>query len=109
MKTPIHPVIRGYLRKNTNGATLHEIAERNGLARKSVRNALMGMPDAYIDRWAYPVRGQYQAVWCVVVPPPNCPHPDDRHVHTNWDRKFFVPADARMAEVARMSTSGSTS
>lgn len=103
MKKPIHPTIREYLRKHPCGATLHEIAERNGLARKSTRNALAGMPDAYIDRWAYPVRGQYQAVWAVVVPPPNCPHPDERHVHTNWDRKFFVPASARPKEVARMS------
>lgn len=36
------------------------------------------MPDTYIDRWIKnPGRGaHYLAVWCAVVPPPDCPHPD---------------------------------
>jgi hypothetical protein len=34
-------------------------------------------PDAYIDRWIK--RGNITtAVWCVVVPPPNCPRPESR-------------------------------
>lgn len=32
-------------------------------------------PDAYIDRWIK--KDNYlTAVWCVVVPPENCPRPD---------------------------------
>ena len=40
-----------------------------------IRGALEVMPDVYIDRWEGPKRGQYTAVWCIVVPPPHCPRP----------------------------------
>ena len=43
------------------------------------------MPVAYIDRWVDPVRGQWRAVWCVVVPPEHCPYPTDRFKpETRW-------------------------
>lgn len=45
------------------------------IKQDSVRQALDNMPDVYIDRYLEPVRGQYPAVWCAWVPPPNCPHP----------------------------------
>lgn len=95
MKPPNHPAIRAYLRGRSEGATPTEMATALGRTAVSVRKSLLSMPDVYIDRWTDPVRGQYQAIWCIVVPPANCPHPDDRHVHTAWNRKFFIPKEMR--------------
>lgn len=56
--------------------TVADIARELGAKNTDpVRLALEAMPDAYVDRWDGPTRGQFAAVWCVVVPPPNCPHP----------------------------------
>lgn len=66
--------IRALLRDNTDGLTCVEIAARVGAAPEVAYNALRRMPDAYIDRWNLPK--PYTAVWCVVVPPPNCPRPE---------------------------------
>jgi hypothetical protein len=76
MKSPYHPKVRALLRAHPDGLTQRAIAEGvPGLRIDVARNTLINMPDAYIDRWADPVRGQWQAVWCVVVPPDNCPKP----------------------------------
>jgi len=47
-----------------------------------IYNDLKAMPDTYIDRWDYNVNqpnpgfGEpFVAVWCAVVPPPDCPKP----------------------------------
>jgi len=51
---------------------------RFNIHQSTIKRALEQMPDAYIDRWeAYKGRGQlpWRAVWCVVVPPKNCPMP----------------------------------
>lgn len=54
------------------------------------------MPDAYIDRWVREPgsRGQFQAVYMVVVPPADCPHPKDRFPEvckTRWvDRSMIA-------------------
>jgi len=87
MKRPHHPEIRDLLRRHPEGLTLNEIAEK--LERLSsgsdARRSMESMPDAYIDRWVGPVRGQYVAVWCVVVPPAHCPHPTGRFKpETRW-------------------------
>ena len=76
MKIDAASQVRRLLRSVSDGLTLNEIAERTGCSYRSVHRAVQGMPDIYIDRWqapegAYP----YQAVWCVVTPPENCPHP----------------------------------
>jgi hypothetical protein len=71
-----HPDIRALLRAVEDGMTVPAIAA--ALSAKyiePIRLALKNMPDAYIDRWDGPIQGQYAAVWCVVVPPEDCPHP----------------------------------
>lgn len=70
------PRIRTTLRQHPDGLTLTEIAEHSGVPYRAVHRAVPKMPDVYIDRWrapdgAYP----YQAVWCVVEVPDDCPHP----------------------------------
>lgn len=70
------PIIRATLRKHSDGLTLSGIAEHSGVPYRSVHTAMSRMPDAYIDRWVSPKSSfRYQAVWCVVPVPENCPHP----------------------------------
>ncbi len=69
--------VRAALRLAEDGMTLNEIAEKTGLPYRAVHRAVPKMPDVYIDRWrapdgAYP----YQAVWCAVEVPENCPKPN---------------------------------
>jgi len=72
-----HHAVRMLLQKYPDGLTAAEIAERSEKSNTSSRRALIGMPDAYIDRWiAY--RKQWVAVWCVIVPPENCPKPSEK-------------------------------
>lgn len=70
-----HPNIRAALRLCPDGLTITQLTRRLPIKSDSIRNALLKMPDAYIDRWEGPHRGKYAAVWCVVVPPENCPYP----------------------------------
>lgn len=83
MKKPNAPAIRELLRKHPDGLTNEQI--RIGIGQEGMRQATMlrtlqGMPDAYVDRWRRDIgaRGQFTAIWCVVVPPTNCPYPTDR-------------------------------
>ena len=69
-----HHAVRMLLQKYPDGLTAAEIAERSEKSNTSSRRALITMPDAYIDRWTAR-RKQWVAVWCVVVPPENCPKP----------------------------------
>ncbi len=86
MKKPHIPDIRALLRDNINGMTVAELLGRLPKIKKAetVRKCLERMPDAYIDRWVFGKRGQFFAVWCVVVPPAHCPHPRDRYTRTVW-------------------------
>jgi hypothetical protein len=70
--------IRIALRGVPEGMTLEEISELMDRPRENVRKVLKAMPDVYIDRWEVAPRGQYKAVWCVVIPPTDCPRPDGR-------------------------------
>lgn len=70
-----HPEIRALLRQCEDGLTVAQLSRMLDIKQDSVRQALENMPDVYIDRYLEPVRGQYPAVWCAWVPPPNCPHP----------------------------------
>jgi len=75
-----HPDIRNLLRAIEDGMTVPVIAAALGAKDvEPIRLALKNMPDTYIDRWDGPVQGQYAAVWCVVVPPGDCPHPKERN------------------------------
>ena len=72
-----HHAIRMALHKYHDGLTVTEIAERIEKPRDSIHRSLTEMPDAYIDRWVSNKehKKQWAAVWCVVVPPENCPKP----------------------------------
>lgn len=66
---------RQLLRDNPDGLTAKQINEAFDMDNMPhVYRILKGMPDAYIDRWVKDGK-RLSAVWCVVVPPPNCPKP----------------------------------
>lgn len=97
MKPPHLPDIRAVLRACPEGLTVNQMRPHLPKIRKpnTIRKCLDRMPDAYIDRWVLNPgkRGQYEAVWCVVVPPPHCPYPTERYngtahaVETRWAEK----------------------
>ena len=77
--------IRALLRANSDGMTLEQIVWAVKRDKANVKKNVRAMPDAYIDRWEAAPRKQYAAVWCVVVPPEDCPRPesiDDMAVST---------------------------
>ena len=79
MRTYASQLIRAVLRNNLDGMTVHAIADHLDMKPPSIRKRLTDMPDTYIDRWThYGVKGMPSAVWCVVVPPANCPRPDPK-------------------------------
>lgn len=80
MRTYATRDIRQLLRDNPDGLDLKTIAERVERSEGNVRKLLKDMPDTYIDRWEGPTRGQYTAIWCIVIPPDDCPHPTRRSV-----------------------------
>lgn len=69
--------VRALLRENLDGLTVYELSDATGIDRTHLSRVLNKMPDAYIDRWIAFQEGQrwMRAVWCVVVPPENCPRP----------------------------------
>ena len=75
MRKSNHHAIRMALQKYPDGLTAYEIVERIEGHHSSVRRSLLSMPDAYIDRWTASRNSEWTAVWCVVVPPENCPEP----------------------------------
>jgi len=76
MKKSNQPLIRALLREQTDGLTVAEIATLIGSSPRTTLRSLQCMVDAYIDRWQTAgIRKYYSAVWCVVVPPENCPKP----------------------------------
>ena len=81
--------IREVLRSDTyhaDGLTTQSLAILADAYIKSVGDALLRMPDAYIDRWQ-PARGESgvgrpAAVWKVVIPPPNARPPLKKRLPT---------------------------
>jgi hypothetical protein len=73
-----HHAIRTLLRSKPDGLTTKEITDELKLSRFTVQFAVKNMPDAYIDRWLRTPSSPLQAVWCVVVPPENCPKPESK-------------------------------
>lgn len=68
--------IREFLREHRDGMTAANLVVAVGYSDYIIKTTLESMPDAYIDRWVNsPTRHKYEAVWCVVVPPENCPKP----------------------------------
>lgn len=82
--------IRAMLHANPDGIKVREIhAAIPSITRATtIMRTLHRMPDAYIDRWylGHGSRGQFEAVWCAVETPKNCPHPTDRFYtpKTTW-------------------------
>jgi hypothetical protein len=70
--------IRVALRGVPEGMTVEELSGLLDRAEGNVRKVLKAMPDAYISRWEPAPRGQYRAVWCVAIPPKDCPRPYGR-------------------------------
>ena len=70
-------LIRELLRNSEDGSTVAELSLDLKAKTTSIYSALTrSMPDAYIDRWTEAGQGKpYEAIWCVVVPPENCPKP----------------------------------
>jgi hypothetical protein len=98
VKKPHIPAIRAILRDYPNGRTAKQIHAMLPYIYniKTIKSGLRKMPDAYIDRWILEPgsRGQYQAIYMVVVPPLDCPHPKDRFPEvckTRWvDRSMIA-------------------
>jgi len=64
------------LAKFPDGLTINELyCCSNKLTRKTICNALNIFPRwAYIDRWVL-IKAKYEAVWCMVPIPDDCPEP----------------------------------
>jgi hypothetical protein len=66
---------RELLRLHSDGLTSTELSKMSGTRKEAALVSLKCMPDAYIDRWIN-IRGQDAGIWCVVIPPENCPKPE---------------------------------
>lgn len=79
MRTYATQLVRALLRGNPDGMDVGTIANTLDREPNGIRKVLITMPDAYIDRWThYGGTGMPTAIWCVVVPPENCPRPDPK-------------------------------
>jgi hypothetical protein len=84
MRTFATQAVRKLLRDNPDGLEVNTIASNLERDSDSIRRVLHTMPDAYIDRWVlYGKTGMPSAVWCVVVPPKNCPRPASKRKKSN--------------------------
>jgi hypothetical protein len=86
--------IRALLRAHPDGLSTTEIAKHVNREASNTGKLLHGMPDTYIDRWNGPTRGQYTAIWCIVTPPDNCPHPTKKVVAVRPSRWKDFATDA---------------
>jgi len=71
--------VRDLLRQSSDGLTVKEIIKAiPDVTRPHLSRILNNMPDAYIDRWqSDKTKRWHRAVWCVVIPPENCPKPQN--------------------------------
>ncbi len=69
--------VREVLRASAEGLTVAQIAELAGTDPTHAHRIVNKMPDTYIDRWQATGK-RLAAVWCVVVPPPDCPKPEKK-------------------------------
>jgi len=76
--------IRQALRDNPDGLTVAQIVVLVPAPENTVNRQLRMMPDTYIDRWqSRGVKNYVSAVWCVIVPPENCPRPNRKPLKGN--------------------------
>ena len=72
-------LLRSVLRMYDDGLTVSQVANITSLDANGINRSLKCMPDTYIDRWEALHRGRpLSAVWCVVVPPEDCPKPNKK-------------------------------
>lgn len=77
MRTYATAAVRQLLRDNPDGMDVGTIANNVDREPSNIRALLSKMPDAYIDRWTrFGGKGMPSAIWCVVIPPENCPRPE---------------------------------
>jgi hypothetical protein len=77
MRTYSTKTIRQLLRAHPDGMDVGTIANAVDREPENVRKRLKEMPDAYIDRWEKKKGSPLTAIWCVVVPPDDCPRPGE--------------------------------
>ena len=80
MRTNSTQSLRTLLRASPDGLDVGTIANTLEREPSNIRKLLAGMPDAYIDRWVRQRGNPPTAIWCVIVPPDNCPRPNKRSV-----------------------------
>ena len=78
MRTNSTQSLRTLLRASPDGLDVGTIANTLEREPSNIRKLLAGMPDAYIDRWVRQRGNPPIAIWCVIVPPDNCPRPDNK-------------------------------
>ena len=78
MRTNSTQSLRTLLRASPDGLDVGTIANTLEREPSNIRKLLAGMPDAYIDRWVRQRGNPPTAIWCVIVPPDNCPRPDNQ-------------------------------
>ena len=78
MRTNSTQSLRALLRASPDGLDVGTIANTLEREPSNIRKLLAGMPDAYIDRWVRQRGNPPTAIWCVIVPPDNCPRPDNK-------------------------------
>ena len=78
MRTNTTPSLRKLLRANPDGLDVGTMANYLEREPSNIRKLLSTMPDTYIDRWIRQSGNPPMAIWCVVVPPENCPRPDTK-------------------------------
>ena len=93
MRTNATNQIRALLRAHPDGLSTTEIAKHVNREASNTGKLLHGMPDTYIDRWEKTNRA-YAAVWCIVIPPDNCPHPKGKVVAVRQGRWKDFATDA---------------
>lgn len=64
-----------HLLQGHDGMTTKQLSQLVDICPRDITRSLKTMPDAYVDRWTGPERGQWAAVWCVVEVPEDCPKP----------------------------------
>jgi hypothetical protein len=78
MRTFATKSIRTLLQQALDGLDVGTIANVLDREPSSIRSRLKQMPDAYIDRWIRQNGHAPMAIWCVVIPPENCPKPETK-------------------------------
>ena len=78
MRTNATKTIRQLLRSHPDGLDVGTLANQLDREPGNIRTRLKEMPDTYIDRWVRNGGNPPLAIWCVVVPPEDCPKPETK-------------------------------